>query len=72
MKRKPDPNGRAYREAALALALSCCPAIYPCANCGWPVMDGYCCQTCGSGSPEDEKTDPHEYKLGYMLGRGAG
>lgn len=50
-KRFPDPEGRAYERAANELARSYCPRLYPCRKCGWPVADGYCCQTCGTGTP---------------------
>ena len=26
-------------------------SIYPCHECGHPVIDGYCCATCGSRNP---------------------
>jgi hypothetical protein len=26
--------------------------IYPCHNCGWPVMKPYCCTFCQSTNPE--------------------
>lgn len=25
--------------------------IRPCRKCGYPVIDGYCCGTCGSNEP---------------------
>ncbi len=25
--------------------------IKPCRECGYPVVDGYCCNTCGSNNP---------------------
>lgn len=49
--RRPDPDGRAFRAAAARLALSFCPPIYPCGACGWPVVRGYRCTTCGSIAP---------------------
>ena len=27
-------------------------SIYPCAECGGPVVQPYCCQRCGSSNPE--------------------
>lgn len=24
---------------------------YPCQKCGWPVIKGYCCGTCGDSNP---------------------
>lgn len=40
-----------YQRKANQLALSYCPPIYPCADCGNPVVDGYCCGFCGSNNP---------------------
>lgn len=48
---RPDPQSRAWRAQAADLALGYCPAIYPCADCGRPVISGYCCTTCGSEDP---------------------
>ena len=42
---------RQYRLAALQEAVTFCPPIYPCKDCGWPVVNGYCCTTCGSSDP---------------------
>ena len=32
-------------------------SIIPCKDCGYPVVDGYCCQTCGSQEPEGDSND---------------
>lgn len=31
------------------------PGIYPCADCGGPVIRGYCCERCGSSNPKGHK-----------------
>lgn len=49
-KRTP-PSPKEYEEAQVSLALSYAPNMYPCADCKWPVIDGYCCTYCGSSSP---------------------
>lgn len=41
-----------WEEAANSLARSFCPPIYSCADCGGPVVRGYCCGRCGSSNPE--------------------
>lgn len=50
--RKMKPHTRAWWNAANALARSYAPRIYPCAHCGGPVADGYCCQRCGTDDPQ--------------------
>lgn len=40
-----------YNMERCKLALSYCPTIYPCIHCGYPVVDGYCCEYCDSASP---------------------
>lgn len=35
----------------LAVALNFCPPIYRCADCNRYVVDGYCCNKCGSVDP---------------------
>jgi hypothetical protein len=52
-KRKP-PTEKQYREAEIGQALIFCPEIYPCANCGWPVIDGYCCEYCDCTNPREK------------------
>lgn len=56
-------DSRKYREEAIELAFSAAPHIYPCAECGHPVLDGYCCGTCGS-------TDPRKVTGKVILGGG--
>jgi hypothetical protein len=45
------PTEKEYRDAEARLAISYCPTIHPCGECGWPVIYGYCCTHCGSGRP---------------------
>lgn len=45
------PTKKQYHDYEIALALSWAPQMYPCAKCGWPVPDGYCCSTCRTGTP---------------------
>jgi hypothetical protein len=47
--RKPSPEE--YQEARCRNALSFAPSQKPCQHCGWPVLKGYCCDTCGSNQP---------------------
>lgn len=47
---KIDPNTTAWDKLANGLARSLVP-IKPCKECGYPVVDGYCCGACGSTSP---------------------
>lgn len=49
---KMKPHTRAWSQLAFEVALGYCPPIYPCADCGGPVIKGYCCQRCGSDEPE--------------------
>lgn len=41
-----------YERQRRELLESRAPEIYPCAKCGGPVMDGYCCTRCGTDMPE--------------------
>lgn len=54
-ERKPrkitNPDGALYRKLAIEKALSWCPPIYPCNECGGPVVDGYTCGRCGNDNP---------------------
>lgn len=51
-KKIKPPTPAQYRNAKIQEALRFAPPIYPCADCGWPVVKGYCCNTCGSADPE--------------------
>lgn len=51
--KNPDTS-RKYREEMIDLATTYC-GIYPCCNCGHPVIKGYRCTTCGSPNPDNPK-----------------
>lgn len=55
---KPPKSEAAYRKAEIRMALSWCPEIYPCAACGWPVLQGYICKTCGNTNPGSNNVQP--------------
>jgi hypothetical protein len=44
----PPLSAATYRRRAIALAFDFCPPIRPCAQCGNPVVQGYCCTYCRS------------------------
>lgn len=44
-----------YEREANHLAREYCPPIYPCAKCGHPVIDGYCCAFCGDSNPQSKE-----------------
>lgn len=48
--RKIEPYTRKWEKLANELARTY-QQIKPCRDCGHPVLDGYCCQTCGSSNP---------------------
>jgi hypothetical protein len=52
-EKPPRPSEDEFRRAMIAKAIGFCPPIYPCANCGWPVITGYCCLYCGSTRPDE-------------------
>jgi hypothetical protein len=45
------PTDEQYQARRLEIVLSYAPRIYACAKCKWPVIDGYCCNTCGDKNP---------------------
>lgn len=49
---KPPKNQKEYDKAAIELRLSYAPATKSCRNCGWPVIKGCCCGTCGTSDPD--------------------
>lgn len=53
--RRMQPHTVAWERMANELARSFAPAIHPCADCGGPVIKGYCCTRCGSDNPEGHK-----------------
>lgn len=50
--KKMEPYTPAWDAKANALARSYCPTIYPCHDCGAPVIRSYRCEFCGSCNPE--------------------
>jgi len=40
-----------WEKMANILARTYCPPIKACKECGYPVIIGYCCETCGSNNP---------------------
>ena len=48
--RKIEPYSNRWEKLANELARTY-TNIRPCDHCGHPVMDGYCCGTCGSNQP---------------------
>jgi hypothetical protein len=52
-----------WMKLAANLAFYAAPAVFPCKRCGYPVLDGYCCDHCGSDSPGSP--DDSEYFMGF-------
>ncbi len=48
--RKIEPNTQQWERMANGLARSYVQ-IYPCRDCGRPVISGYCCSYCGNINP---------------------
>jgi hypothetical protein len=46
-----EPYTLKWEKMANQLARSWAPPIHPCRECGYPVLSGYCCGTCGSNNP---------------------
>ena len=49
---KVELNEKEWNEEAGQVARDFCPPIYPCAKCGHPVVNGYCCTFCGEVDPD--------------------
>ncbi len=54
--RKIIPYGRTYLRRELELYRQNW-RVYPCAKCGSPVADGYCCGHCGTDEPDIREAD---------------
>ena len=55
MKKKPRPikeYGPTWHKLANQLCWNYAPNVITCVDCGYPVLEGYCCQFCGSSDPE--------------------
>lgn len=50
--KKIKPYTTYYNRMASVVARTYCPAIIPCADCGYPTIKGYCCTICGSTNPQ--------------------
>ena len=44
-----------WEKIANNMARSYCPNIYPCGKCESPVIEGYCCITCGDTNPRERR-----------------
>jgi len=49
------PSGFEYSRAVNSIIHNYTPEIYACMKCGWPVVDGYYCETCGDANPREPK-----------------
>ena len=47
-----------WERVANNIARSFCPSIYPCGKCEYPVVDGYCCTSCGDTNPRERRPTP--------------
>jgi hypothetical protein len=45
------PTSKQFEERKLEMLTEWAPQIYTCRHCKWPVMRGYCCNSCGSKAP---------------------
>jgi len=54
------PTDKQYGEARIDLIAGFAPESYPCKKCGWPVLSGYCCGTCGDGNPSEKDAEPNK------------
>ena len=45
------PFSPQYYKLALAALYAYAPRVYPCRECGGPVIYGYCCHRCKSYNP---------------------
>lgn len=48
--KKMKPYTQEWHKAAYALLCSALN-VRPCRDCGYPVIEGYCCNRCGSTNP---------------------
>lgn len=53
-KKHPKPYTPAWEALANNEARGYCPNIYPCQKCGYPVIYGYCCGSCGDSNPSEK------------------
>jgi len=58
----PPKDKKEYDSAAISLKLCYAPRTYACGTCGWPVIDGYTCTTCGSENPREDNGNSERYE----------
>lgn len=54
------PTKEEYLVAKSNLAICFTPHIYPCKKCGWTVISGYCCTSCGDTDPSVKKESSND------------
>ena len=45
------PTREQYERRCNQIMYSYRPTMYPCQVCQWPVVEGFCCDTCGTSNP---------------------
>ena len=61
------PSDVEYKQANLRLRLDRAPPTYACMKCGWPVIKGFCCETCGDTNPSEPPQQPlNVYKFAVV------
>lgn len=53
-KKWPQPYSAKWEKLADQQARGYCPTIYPCQKCGFPVIKGYVCGSCGDSDPSSK------------------
>jgi hypothetical protein len=69
--KKIEPYTPEWERLANQVARDFAPTIYPCADCGRPVANGYCCTHCGSNDPRTS-SKPNNQPHGRGLPRPSG
>ena len=47
------PTPEQYERNRLFLVSNYIPATYACKKCQWPVIRGFCCNSCGDTNPSE-------------------
>jgi hypothetical protein len=55
-----------WERLANNVARSYSPPIHPCVHCGYPVVEGYCCEHCGSALPGGTSEEREEFEKWYL------
>jgi len=55
IKKMPKPYTPKWERLANELARDAAPDITACVHCDSPVLDGYCCNNCGSANPRTKE-----------------